>query len=88
MTGFFEFEKGDKRDIPDSTCSSLPSHLPFYTTRRDLVPHPVRRWDRSRRPKSDGWYDEVARNVYRPTSTWSRAAMGTKASQMRPDSLG
>ena len=66
MTGFFEFEKGDKRDIPDfNVFFRYNATYPFYS---DAVWYltQMRRWGQIAEPKSDSWYDEVAKSVYKP----------------------
>ena len=66
MTGFFEFEKGDKRDIPDfNVFFRHNATYPFYS---DAVWYltQMRRWGQIAEPKSDAWYDEVAKKVYKP----------------------
>ncbi|MDJ0994154.1 MAG: CmpA/NrtA family ABC transporter substrate-binding protein [Dinoroseobacter sp.] len=66
MTGFFEFEKGDKRDIPDfNVFFRYNATYPFYS---DAVWYltQMRRWGQIAEPKSDSWYDEVAKMVYKP----------------------
>jgi nitrate/nitrite transport system substrate-binding protein len=66
MTGFFEFEKGDKRDIPDfNVFFRYNATYPFYS---DAVWYltQMRRWGQIDEAKSDAWYDDVARKVYKP----------------------
>ncbi|KZY42534.1 nitrate ABC transporter substrate-binding protein [Roseovarius sp. HI0049] len=66
MTGFFEFEKGDKRDIPDfNVFFRHYATYPFYS---DAVWYltQMRRWGQIAEAKPDSWYDEVARSVYKP----------------------
>lgn len=66
MTGFFEFEKGDRRDIPDfNVFFRYNATYPFYS---DAVWYltQMRRWGQIAEPKPDAWYDEVARSVYKP----------------------
>ena len=66
MTGFFEFEKGDKRDIPDfNVFFRYNATYPFYS---DAVWYltQMRRWGQIDEAKPDSWYDEVARSVYKP----------------------
>ena len=65
-TGFFEFEKGDKRDIPDfNVFFRYRATDPFYS---DAVWYLTQmcRWGQFAKPKTDAWYDEVAQMVYRP----------------------
>ncbi|MCR9086688.1 MAG: ABC transporter substrate-binding protein [Rhodobacteraceae bacterium] len=66
MTGFFEFEKGDKREIPDfNVFFRYNATYPFYS---DAVWYltQMRRWGQIPEAKPDSWYDEVARSVYKP----------------------
>jgi len=66
MTGFFEFEKGDKRDIPDfNVFFRYHATYPFYS---DAVWYltQMRRWGQIADPKPDSWYGEVAKSVYKP----------------------
>ena len=66
MTGTFEFEKGDKRPIPDfNVFFRYFATYPYYS---DAVWYlsQMRRWGQIPEAKSDAWYDEVARKVYRP----------------------
>ncbi|MEM9148784.1 MAG: CmpA/NrtA family ABC transporter substrate-binding protein, partial [Pseudomonadota bacterium] len=66
MTGTFEFEKGDKRDIPDfNVFFRYYATYPYYS---DAVWYlsQMRRWGQISEQKPDSWYEEVARKVYRP----------------------
>ncbi|WP_407495651.1 CmpA/NrtA family ABC transporter substrate-binding protein [Pseudooceanicola sp. MF1-13] len=66
MTGTFEYEKGDKRDVPDfNVFFRHNATYPFYS---DAVWYltQMRRWGQIAEAKSDEWYDEVAKSVYRP----------------------
>ncbi|KIC17422.1 MULTISPECIES: CmpA/NrtA family ABC transporter substrate-binding protein [unclassified Leisingera] len=66
MTGTFEYEKGDKRDVPDfNVFFRYNATYPFYS---DAVWYltQMRRWGQIAEPKPDSWYDEVARSVYKP----------------------
>lgn len=66
MTGTFEFEKGDIRDIPDfNVFFRYDATYPFYS---DAVWYltQMRRWGQIAEAKPDAWYDETARKVYRP----------------------
>lgn len=66
MTGTFEYEKGDKRALPDFNTffrngASYPSYdsAIWYLTQ-------LRRWGMISESKPDGWYLETAKKVYRP----------------------
>ncbi|MFT4519219.1 MAG: nitrate/nitrite transport system substrate-binding protein [Halioglobus sp.] len=66
MTGTFEYEKGDKREIPDfNVFFRYFATYPYYS---DAVWYltQMRRWGQISEPQDDDWYFEVARSVYRP----------------------
>jgi nitrate/nitrite transport system substrate-binding protein len=66
MTGTFEYEKGDKRDVPDfNVFYRYYATYPYYS---DAVWYltQMRRWGQITEDKPDTWYDEVAKSVYRP----------------------
>lgn len=66
MTGFFEFEKGDKRDIPDfNVFFRYNATYPYYSDAIWYLTQ-MRRWGQIAEPKSDGWFKKVAASVYRP----------------------
>ena len=65
MTGTFEYEKGDRREVPDFNVffryhATYPylSDAVWYLTQ-------MRRWGQIAESHDDAWYDEVARSVYR-----------------------
>lgn len=66
MLGTFEFQKGDKRDLPDfnvfyryNATYPLKAHCVWYLTQ-------MRRWGQIPTTKSDSWYHETAGKIYRP----------------------
>ena len=66
MTGTFEYEKGDKRDVPDfNVFFRYFATFPYYS---DAVWYltQMRRWGQIAEEKPDGWYAEMAKKVYRP----------------------
>ena len=66
MTGTFEYEKGDSRAVPDfNVFFRYNATYPFYS---DAVWYltQMRRWGQIAEPKSDEWFDEVAKSVYKP----------------------
>jgi nitrate/nitrite transport system substrate-binding protein len=73
MTGTFEYEKGDKRDVADFNVffRHFATH-PYYS---DAVWYltQMRRWGQIAEGKSDDWYAQVAKSVYRP-ETYLKAA--------------
>jgi nitrate/nitrite transport system substrate-binding protein len=66
MTGTFEYEKGDKRAIPDFNV--FFRHFATYPYYSDAIWYltQMRRWGQIAEAKPDGWYMETARKVYRP----------------------
>lgn len=66
MTGTFEYEKGDKREVPDfNVFYRYYATYPFYS---DAVWYltQMRRWGQIAEDKPDSWYDETAKKVYKP----------------------
>ena len=66
MTGTFEYEKGDTRDVPDfnvffryNATYPFSSDAVWYLTQ-------MRRWGQIAEAKPDSWYDDVAKSVYKP----------------------
>ncbi|CCK77235.1 Putative nitrate transport protein [Oleispira antarctica RB-8] len=66
MTGTFEYEKGDKRDVPDfNVFFRHNATFPYYSDAIWYLTQ-MRRWGQISEPKSDAWYKELAKKVYRP----------------------
>jgi nitrate/nitrite transport system substrate-binding protein len=66
MTGTFEYEKGDKRAVPDfNVFFRYFATYPYYS---DAVWYltQMRRWGQIPESKPDSWYHKVAKDVYRP----------------------
>ena len=66
MTGTFEYEKGDKREAPDFNVFFRDfATYPYYS---DAVWYltQMRRWGQIDEAKSDDWYIDTAKAVYRP----------------------
>jgi nitrate/nitrite transport system substrate-binding protein len=73
MTGFFEYEKGDRREMPDFNVFFRDfATYPFYSDGVWYLTQ-MRRWGQIPEPKTDAWYDETIRRVYRP-DVWRVAA--------------
>ena len=73
MTGTFEYEKGDKRPVPDfNVFYRYFATYPYYS---DAVWYltQMRRWGQIPETRPDSWFDEVARQVYLP-ETYLKAA--------------
>ncbi|MBD0785280.1 ABC transporter substrate-binding protein [Vibrio sp. Y2-5] len=66
MTGTFEYEKGDKRDVPDfNVFFRHNATYPYYSDAIWYLTQ-MRRWGQIPEEKSDNWYMDIAKEVYRP----------------------
>jgi len=66
MTGTFEYEKGDKREVPDfNVFFRYNATYPYYSDAIWYLTQ-MRRWGQISEPKSDDWYMDVAKDVYKP----------------------
>jgi nitrate/nitrite transport system substrate-binding protein len=66
MTGTFEYEKGDRRSLPDfNVFYRYFATYPYYS---DAVWYltQMRRWGQIAEGRPDAWYADTARRVYRP----------------------
>lgn len=66
MTGTFEYERGDARDLPDFNV--FFRHFATYPYYSDAIWYltQMRRWGQIDEGKADDWYHETAKSVYRP----------------------
>lgn len=66
MTGTFEYEKGDKREVPDfNVFFRHNATYPYYSDAIWYLTQ-MRRWGQIADAKSDDWYMTIAKEVYRP----------------------
>jgi len=66
MTGTFEYEKGDKRSEPDfNVFFRYTASYPYYSDAIWYMTQ-MRRWGQISEYKSDTWYQDMAKKVYRP----------------------
>ena len=66
MTGTFEYEKGDKRAVPDfNVFFRYNATYPYYSDAIWYLTQ-MRRWGQISEPQTDDWYKKVAADVYRP----------------------
>lgn len=73
MTGTFEFEKGDKREMPDfNVFYRYNATYPFYSDAVWFLTQ-MRRWGQIPDAKPASWYGEKAKEIYRP-DIWLKAA--------------
>lgn len=73
MTGTFEFEKGDKREMPDfNVFYKYNATYPFYSDGIWFLTQ-MRRWGQIPESKSSEWYASTIKDIYRP-DIWKKAA--------------
>ena len=73
MTGTFEFEKGDKRDMPDfNVFYKYNATFPFYSDGIWFLTQ-MRRWGQIPDAKPAAWYANTIKDIYRP-DIWKKAA--------------
>lgn len=66
MTGTFEYEKGDVREVPDfNVFFRYNATYPYYSDAIWYLTQ-MRRWGQISEDKSDDWYKDMAKKVYRP----------------------
>lgn len=66
MTGTFEYEKGDKREVPDfNVFFRYNATYPYYSDAIWYLTQ-MRRWGQISEDKPDSWYVDIAKKVYRP----------------------
>ena len=66
MTGTFEYEKGDKRPVPDFNVFFRYFATYPYTSDAVWYLTQMRRWGQIPEAKPDSWYQDIAKSVYRP----------------------
>ncbi|MEO1656545.1 MAG: CmpA/NrtA family ABC transporter substrate-binding protein [Pseudomonadota bacterium] len=75
MTGTFEYEKGDVREVPDfNVFFRYNATYPFYSDAIWYLTQ-MRRWGQIPDSMSDDWYMETAKRVYRPDVYLAAARM-------------
>lgn len=73
MTGTFEFEKGNKREMPDfNVFFRYNATYPFYSDATWFLTQ-MRRWGQIPESKPAEWYAETSQKIYRP-DIWEKAA--------------
>jgi len=74
MTGTFEYEKGDKRAVPDfNVFFRYNATYPYYSDAIWYLTQ-MRRWGQISEAKPDSWYFDIAKQVYLPEVYQAAAA--------------
>ena len=85
MTGTFEYEKGDKRSVPDfNVFFRHNATYPYYSDAIWYLTQ-MRRWGQISEDKPDSWYFDVAKKVYRP-DIYMKAAQSLVDEKLMPAS--
>ncbi len=85
MTGTFEFEKGDVREVPDfNVFFGHHATYPYYSDAIWFLTQ-MRRWGQIAEPKPDEWYVETARRVYLPEIYQQAAELLIGDGHLRPE---
>lgn len=83
MTGTFEYEKGDKRELPDfNVFFRYNATYPFYSDAIWYLTQ-MRRWGQIGEAKPDSWYMDTAKSVYRPDIYMAAASALVKEGKMK-----
>lgn len=83
MTGSFEYEKGDRRELPDFNVFFRDhATYPYYSDGVWYLTQ-MRRWGQIDEAHPDAWYDETIRSVYLP-AVWRAAAQRLVDEQKLP----
>jgi len=84
MTGTFEFEKGDKRSMPDfNVFFRYHATYPFYSDGIWFLTQ-MRRWGQIPDTKGADWYSDKIKEIYRP-DIWMAAAQELKSEGLLTD---
>ncbi len=87
MTGSFEYEKGDKRPVPDfNVFYRYFATYPYYSDAIWYLTQ-MRRWGQIAEHKDDSWYSEVAKSVYRPDIYLEAAGMLVEEGHVSKDDM-
>lgn len=87
MTGTFLSQKSDRRDLPDfNVFYRYNATYPYYSDAIWYLTQ-MRRWGQIAEGKSDAWYHEVARKVYRPDVYLAAAGALLEAGQIQKDEI-
>lgn len=75
MTGTFEYERGDVRDVPDfNVFFRYFATYPYYSDAIWYLTQ-MRRWGQISESHDDSWYVQTAKDVYKPATYLAAARM-------------
>src|SRR5262249_22038536 len=83
MTGTFEFERGDRRPLPDFNVFFRHfATYPYYSDGIWFLTQ-MRRWGQIAESKPDAWYDSTVRSIYEP-EVWRAAQRLVAEGRLQP----
>ncbi|MEW4455901.1 CmpA/NrtA family ABC transporter substrate-binding protein [Bremerella sp. JC817] len=87
MTGFFYFQKSDKRPMPDfNVFFKYHCSYPWYSDGVWFLTQ-MRRWGQITEPKPAEWYHETAKKIYRPDIYRQAATALVASGQLTEDEI-
>jgi nitrate/nitrite transport system substrate-binding protein len=87
MTGYFLFQKTDKREMPDfNVFYRYYATYPFYSDAIWYLTQ-MRRWGQISESKPDAWYHETAKRVYLPEVYRSAANALLEAGKIKKEDV-
>jgi nitrate/nitrite transport system substrate-binding protein len=87
MTGFFYFQKTDKRPMPDfNVFFKYDCTYPWYSDGVWFLTQ-MRRWGQITEPKPAEWYHETARSIYLPDVYKEAAKLLVKEGRLKEDEV-
>jgi nitrate/nitrite transport system substrate-binding protein len=87
MTGTWEYHKGDVRPMPDfNVFFRYHATYPFYSDAIWYLTQ-MRRWGQITEAKSDDWYLNTAKEVYKPDTYLKAAALLIKEGKLKEDEI-
>ncbi len=87
MTGFFLFQKSDKREMPDfNIFYKHQCTYPWYSDGIWFLTQ-MRRWGQITEPKSEAWYLETAKDVYKPEVYLTAAKMLLEEGKIKKEDI-
>jgi nitrate/nitrite transport system substrate-binding protein len=87
MTGTWEYYPGDTRPVPDfNVFFRYNATYPYYSDCIWFLTQ-MRRWGQISEPKSDQWYADTAKEVYRPDIYLEAAQELVKEGKLKADEV-
>lgn len=87
MTGYFYFQRSDKRELPDfNVFYKYHSSYPWYSDGIWFLTQ-MRRWGQISKPMPAKWYDDTVREIYKPDVYLTAAKMLLDEGKIEKDEI-